>query len=405
MARTSHPPTCQRKGCNNPCARSGKNLTNAFNYRRYCSDACQQLAAQLRRQPIAQADPATVEETATRVKELESMEVQDLRTALRRQSTALRRAKAKSEDLIDAVYRASYDAAIVLGPAPKVERLLSVAVGPGNPEIALLHATDWQFGKRTETYDRAKCEERVQRLGRKVELLTNIQRAEHPVDECHVMFGGDMLESLNIFPGQAYEVDGTMMEQLFGVARLMENLIRQLLSVFPRVVVWSEEGNHGRLGRKGEWPRTDNTDIMAYETARRALMVDYADRLTWHPRKTWYQSVTVGNYHAMLIHGDEIKNFGGNIPAFGLVRKGTAWSSGVADPFRDIYFGHYHTHMDLPLPNGGRMFGSGSTESDNIYAAEFVAAKGLPSQRLHYIDPRRGRVTCEYKVHLTDDEG
>lgn len=328
-------------------------------------------------------------------------EAVELRAALKRTQGALARAKAKSEDLVAAVYQASYDAAVSLGnpepiPAP------SYALSKGKPEVALLHATDWQYGKRTESYNRQVCEERIALLGDKVEELTTIQRAAHPVDSIHLMFGGDMLEGLNIFPGQAYEVDSELFTQLFGVAKLQEELIRRLLGIFKQVEVWAEEGNHGRIGRKGEWPRTDNTDMMAYEVTRQKL--EGEERVIWHPRKSWYQLVEVGEYSALLIHGDEIKSFGGNTPAFGLLRKGTAWSSGVTEPFRDIYYGHYHTAMSLTLPNGGTMYGTGSTESDNVYAQEFVAAKGKPSQRLHFIDPRRGRVTAEYKVYLSEED-
>lgn len=334
---------------------------------------------------------------------IEEHEAASLRSALIRAQTATAKAKAKSEDLVQAVYQASYDAILALGPIQPVRvPRLAVAKGAGRPEVALLHATDWQYGKKTESYDRAKCEERVELLGDKVEILTAIQRTEHPVNVIHLMFGGDMLEGLNIFPGQAYEVDGTLFVQLFGVASLMGSLVRRLLSLFERVEVWAEEGNHGRLGKRGDWPRIDNTDIMAYEITRQRFLDE--PRVIWHPRKSWYQIVTVENYVAMLIHGDEIKNFGGNTPAYGLLRKGTAWSSGVTEPFRDIYFGHYHTPLEITLPNGGVMFGTGSTESDNAYAAEFVAAKGKPSQRLHYIDPRKGRVSAQYKVFLEDNE-
>lgn len=69
-------------------------------------------------------------------------------------------------------------------------------------------------------------------------------------------------------------------------------------------------------------------------------------------------------------------------------------------PFQDVYLGHFHTPMALTMPNGGRIFVTGSPESDNQYAAEFVAAKGKPSQRLHYVDPVKGRVTGEYVVWL-----
>jgi hypothetical protein len=72
----------------------------------------------------------------------------------------------------------------------------------------------------------------------------------------------------------------------------------------------------------------------------------------------------------------------------------------VVDPFHDVYIGHFHTPMSLTLANAGRAFVSGSPESDNEYAREFVAAVGKPSQRLHFVDPVRGRVTAEYTLWL-----
>jgi hypothetical protein len=56
--------------------------------------------------------------------------------------------------------------------------------------------------------------------------------------------------------------------------------------------------------------------------------------------------------------------------------------------------------MSLTLANGGRVFVSGSPESHNEYARVFVAAVGRPSQRLHFVDPDKGRVTAEYTVWL-----
>jgi hypothetical protein len=46
------------------------------------------------------------------------------------------------------------------------------------------------------------------------------------------------------------------------------------------------------------------------------------------------------------------------------------------------------------------VFVTGSTESGNEYARAFVAAVARPSQRLHYIDPHKGRVTGEYTLWL-----
>jgi hypothetical protein len=53
------------------------------------------------------------------------------------------------------------------------------------------------------------------------------------------------------------------------------------------------------------------------------------------------------------------------------------------------------------MANGqGAVYQTGSTESDNRYAGVMLAASATPSQRLHFIDPEKGRVTAAYKIWL-----
>jgi hypothetical protein len=53
------------------------------------------------------------------------------------------------------------------------------------------------------------------------------------------------------------------------------------------------------------------------------------------------------------------------------------------------------------MANGqGSVYQTGSTESDNRYAGVMLASSATPSQRLHFIDPVKGRVTAAYKVWL-----
>lgn len=322
---------------------------------------------------------------------------EELRKALERSQRQLAKAKAKTADLIEAVYRAALDGMLLAGkppriPAPKKDRRRG-------GEVALVHLTDLQFGKRTDSYSMKVCEQRVRAFAEKIARITEIQRADHPVVECHVMLGGDMVEGRgNIFPGQIHEVEAYLYEQLFGCARVEAEFVRAMLECFERVVVWEESGNHGRLGKKGEDAPGDNVDRMTYRVARETL--GDQPRLGWHPQTSWHQIVEIGEYRAMLAHGDEIKSFGGNVPAFGILRKCNAWASGVVEPFQDVYLGHYHQAMTLQLANGGRVFVTPSPESDNVYAQEFVAATGHPGQRLHFVDPEAGRVTAEYLVWL-----
>lgn len=328
-------------------------------------------------------------------------ELAEIRAALQRQQKATANASRKSEALAEAVYRAARDSFIALPktkvPKPERDRRRSRA------EVALVHATDWQIGKRTEGYSIDTGRARVREFASKVKEITAIQRADHPVRSCHLMLGGDMVEGTSIFPGQAFEVEAHLFEQLTATAQMIEQLVVDLLAEFETVDVWEEIGNHGRIGRRGEMPAGDNIDRMAYYIA--ASRFTDEPRVIWHPIESWYQIVEIGSYRALLIHGDEIKSFGGNVPAFGILRKANAWSSGVVEPFLDAYMGHYHQIMTLQMANGGRVFVTGSPESHNEYAREFVAATGKPSQRLHFVDPEHGRVTSEHIIWLDHVHG
>lgn len=323
-------------------------------------------------------------------------EIAELRSALRQAQQREARAKKRSDDLVQAVYQAARDAARAV-PNPRT-LTPSKDKRKGKAEVALVHATDWQLGKKTVSFGVSTLSARMEQFTEKIFELTQIQRAHHPVKECVLLFGGDMVEGIGIFPGQAYEVEAHLFDQLFEATRIMETMVRSLAGFFDKVHVVCEFGNHGRLGRKGDMPAGDNIDRMAYRiTSERTASLK---NVTWQMSGDWYQIVTIGNYKALLVHGDEINSFGGNTPAFGILRKVNAWSTGVVEDFQDCYMGHWHTPMSLTMANAGRIFVTGSPESHNEYARAFIAAVGQPSQRLHFIDPIKGRVASEYVVWL-----
>lgn len=334
---------------------------------------------------------------SSKKKEEPDPRVAELEQVTRRLQRQLVDAKAKTADLIAAVHSAAHEAAVIVGkPAPvKVSKRDRRA---GKEEAALLHLTDWQLGKETESYSSDICEKRVEEAIWKTVHLSDIQRRDHPVRECHVMLGGDLVENVDTFPLQAWEVDSTVFEQVFRAASLVEKAVITLLENFDKVVVWEVSGNHGRIGRKGQYPRQDNFDRIVGKIARDRL--SQQRRLEWHVPDSWYQIVEVGNYKAMLVHGDQIKSFGGNVPHYGISKKANAWASGVVEPFNDLYLGHMHQVIQVTLAKGGRAFMTGSTESGSEYAREFMGASGRPSQRLHFVDPDRGRVSAEYVLWL-----
>lgn len=326
-------------------------------------------------------------------------EVDELRRINSDLQGKLRQAKAKTDALVDATLAGARDAMLAYGPvpkiaAPKTDRRTKDA------EVAVWHLTDFQGSKVTTTYNSEVMVERVGRFVDKAETITETQRADHPVRECVICFGGDMGEGLFNYPTQPFEIDATIFGQFVAVSRLIVDVVRRALGLYESVRVVAEWGNHGRIGSKrSAVPRSDNFDRMIYEMSRQLLAGEA--RLTWEDCPEDIQRVEVGNWRALLIHGDEVGRNGYASPAT-IVQHIAKWQSGAYPwAFRDCLVGHYHTHQEFGLPNGlGSVYYTGSTESDNRYALTTMAASAVPSQRLLFVHPEAGRVTSSWKVWL-----
>lgn len=321
-------------------------------------------------------------------------QIEDLQAALKRAQIAHAREKAKTDAIVEAVYTAARDASIAQ-PTPK-PIIPKRDTRKGRAEVALIHATDWQLGKKTVSYDVETCKKRIELFAEKILRITEIQRQDHPVREAVLMLGGDMVEGLGIFESQVYEVEAYLFEQLFETVHIIEKLVRTLAANFEKVRVICEFGNHGRIGRFGSMPRGDNFDLMAYKIASDRTK-DL--RIEWQMGDDFYQHFHIGKYRALLVHGDEIRSFGGT-PIFAIIKKFTGWAAGIVPEWDEAFMGHYHTPLSLTIPNGSRVFVTGSPESGNVYAAEQLAAQGRPSQRLHFVDPIAGITTAEFVLWL-----
>lgn len=327
-------------------------------------------------------------------------EVDDLRSTLLRTQRELKNAKSRNVHLVEATLQAAHDAVLArpLPPIPKAAKDTRKRA----PEAALWHLTDWQGAKVTPSYNSQVMHSRVHKFVDKALRITDIQREDHPVRDCHIVLGGDMIEGIFNFPTQPYEIDATLFEQFITVSNLLVEVVRRALAHYETVTVVAEWGNHGRLGSKRDAVvKSDNADRMTYELARQILASSGAKNLTWNDCPEDIQRIEIGNYRALAIHGDEIGRTGfasGNT----IVNHVNRWRSGSYPwKFRDVYVGHYHTHYQYSLADGaGAVYGTGSTESDNRYASVGLASSAVPSQRLHFIDPEAGRVTAQYQVWL-----
>lgn len=319
----------------------------------------------------------------------------ELRLALGRAKAALAKKELATEELAAAVYQAAKDAALALPPV-KVPAARAPRKGV-DKHAALLHTTDWQLGKVTPDFDSVILGERLNRM---IDLtLTLRERHGHPVDHCTLLLGGDMIEGMTIFPGQAWEINQGIYDQTFMAAHYIVRMVTRLLAEFRTVAVSMKHGNHGRVGKFGELPDADNLDRMAYRIAHDQLLPANAKRLTWQSFAPDFMSpFQIGAYKALLMHGNE---FARTFSSQRIVGKLTAWQTHPdRGGWTDAYLGHFHRRDTYGLPGGGHAFLTGSPESSNAYAAEVLAAVGKPSQRLHFVDGAAGLVTAEHIIWL-----
>ena len=336
--------------------------------------------------------------------DLAATQQDDLRDALNRTLRQLDRANAKREELVEAVYRAARDASAALEipnvPPPPPDRR-----SKARPEVAVVVLSDWQLGKLTPSYNSEVCAERIEKMAEKVRRLTAIQRADHPVRECHVFLLGDVIEGELVFPGQSHRIDSSLYRQVtVDGPRILAGFLRSMLAEFQTVTVWSVDGNHGALGGpfRKEYHPESNGDRMLYRIT--STVLDGEKRLTWNMtdpdgERNWYIVAQVGSYRSLLLHGDQFRGHAG-IPWYGLQKKAGGWALGaIPEQFEDVDFGHYHQPTRVTL-NRVTARCNGSTESHNTFAIEQLAAVGRPSQGLRFVEPEAGHVTAEYCVYL-----
>lgn len=315
--------------------------------------------------------------------------------------------KHRRADYLSTVWEAVQDALAGVALKP-VMRPAARNTGPvkGVEEVCVPLLSDLQTGKITPDYNTEVCRERVMRYAEKIVRIANVQRADHPVRHCVVPMLGDMVEGVDIFPGQQWLIDSTLYRQVFeSTPGIVVDFLRYLLANFDTVTVEAVQGNHGRIGRKGMFGPEDNSDRMVYRVIQ--LMLRDEPRLTFNMadpvgERAWYKIATIGEYKALLIHGDQIRGSMG-FPWYGLGKKVHSWGSGglgTDSDFTDVFMGHYHSLARVPL-NHRSAWANGSTESTNTFAAETLAAQSRPTQWLLFVDPAAGRVTASYGVELT----
>jgi hypothetical protein len=155
----------------------------------------------------------------------DTAQIEELRRSLLSTQRQLAKARAKTDALADVTIQSAREAIMTHWAPTKVTRPAGDKRTKRRPEVAIWGLADWQGAKVTTTYNSQVMRERVMLFAEKAARITEIQRADHPVRECVVVFGGDMVEGLFNFPTQPFEIDATIFEQYVRVSSLIVDVV------------------------------------------------------------------------------------------------------------------------------------------------------------------------------------
>ena len=138
-----------------------------------------------------------------------------------------------------------------------------------DPETMVLLRSDWHPGIITPSYNLEVFHKRVEMLTEKVILFRDIISETIPIEKLIIIDLGDMVSGQDIYPGQAWESEKHVLEQIYHEAApaiIKQNMT--FLEYFPRVEEHSIPGNHGRTGKYA--PAETNFDnVLAQDIYRR----------------------------------------------------------------------------------------------------------------------------------------
>lgn len=320
--------------------------------------------------------------------------VGELRKQIGKLERKLQKTITQENTLIDAVVEAvlSNPPRLHVPKAPRKQKAK-------HEEVAVLHLSDTQIGKITETYDTAKAEDRIMEACQKLAVIASTRRKAAAIRRVDLILGGDMIEGEEIFPHQAHEIDSSVYEQacVTGPAMLCRAVLF-LAQEFEEVRVFSVPGNHGRNGPHGGRanPRT-NWDQVAMHTTRTILLGsqehprnELTGRVIWPEVNPRFWTIDrVYDWGLLIVHGHQIRGGFAGFPYYGTAKKVWGWIDSVPVKWDFLLHGHFHTPAMITVGKR-RVYANGTTESDNEYAREELANSGLPCQRALFIDEKHG---------------
>jgi len=242
---------------------------------------------------------------------------------------------------------------------------------------------DSKYVQGINKYNSKIYKERVNILLEKVIKFREQDKNSLGLNKLIINFLGDQCTGENIYKGQGFYIDMSMVDQLFYSVEVETNWVLGLAKVFPEIEIYCCVGNHGRPGRKGENHVRTNFDYIFYKSLQASLKNQ--PHIKIFVSESPAMIVKHGTKNFLLNHGDNTKGWMG-IPYYGVDRMFRKLSSLYNMIIDYELLGHYHQPSnisDMILMNGSLVGGS-------ELSINKMGLSNPASQKIFYFHPVHG---------------
>ena len=226
--------------------------------------------------------------------------------------------------------------------------------------------------------------------------LINDYKSSYIIDHVIISILGDLVEGLDIFKGQTWQVDRHVVDQaIFGANDTAAAFIEIFLT-HPDIdfQVMQVFGNHGRLGRKGEFPFSCSMDRVFLHMLHLQIEAVGITNCVWHKNDCWYWFTEIYGWNHLLLHGDQ--GMGGlwsGRPTINSLEKGLSrWNQILQNNIHFIHIGHFHNSSTWSF-NSSQMLINGSFIGTSPFSATQMLASSPAEQIYHVLTPECGLVS------------
>jgi DNA repair exonuclease SbcCD nuclease subunit len=180
-------------------------------------------------------------------------------------------------------------------------------------------------------------------------------------------------------------VDIDLVDQVIKAVEYLARFLNWLATRYEQVDCYCVVGNHGRLGRRGEFSPLNNFDYLVYRILEERLRETRAIR--WTIPRTWWHVATIQGWRFLMLHGEDVLYNALGIPFYATRRMKTNYRElfelikrveGLKDAgFDFMAVGHHHEPAEF---YGILMNGSWPGASE--FSLKRLQAGGMPSQKI-----------------------